>query len=119
MARFSLYAMSITDLEEQFQNINSNSRKISEYFIYLNLGGYLFAILASFYLKKDLQNFTKELNSDIQKPSDFTLKINNIDKNSKPQALKYLLETNLDVKVENITYCYNTNKIMSYNQELI
>lgn len=65
MARFSLYAMSVTDQAENFQEINSNSRKISEYFIYSNLSGFFVAALVSFYLKKNLQNFTKELNSEI------------------------------------------------------
>jgi hypothetical protein len=58
------------------------------------------------------------LNSDIQKPSDYTIKVNNVDKNYEPDDLKKLLEK-LDVKVENIAYCYDTNEIMSKNLEII
>ena len=65
MARFSLYAMSVTDEAEKFQEINPDSRQISENFIYLNFGGFMFAILASYFLKYDLDKFTQELTSNI------------------------------------------------------
>jgi hypothetical protein len=78
MARFSLYAMSVTDGAEKFYAINTKSIKISKIFIYLNLGGFIIAIFASYFLKYDLDKFTKELTSNIFKPSDFALKVNNI-----------------------------------------
>jgi hypothetical protein len=54
MAKFTLNAISITDWEEKFLEINNKSRTLSEYFIYFNLGGIIIATLVSFWLKHNL-----------------------------------------------------------------
>lgn len=119
MARFSLYAMSVTDQEEQFQKINKNSRKISEYFIYLNFGGFLLAILVSFWLKIDLDKFTQLLNSEIHTPSDYGLIVKNIPKEWKPEFLEKQIKRELKVDVEYVTYCYDMQQILAKNQEIV
>jgi hypothetical protein len=40
MAKFTLYGMSVTDLDEKFKEINKKSAKLSQYFTYFNLGEY-------------------------------------------------------------------------------
>lgn len=80
--------MSLTDWEEQFYELNTKSKKLSEYFIYFNLGGILISILVSFWLKIDLDKFSIELDSEINSPSDYGLKVKYVPKNWKPEFLK-------------------------------
>jgi hypothetical protein len=87
MAKFTLIGMSITDSDEKFKEINIKSRKLSEYFIYFNLGGIIIATLVSFWLKIDLDKFSKELDSKIIKPSDYCFKVTRIPKDWRPEKL--------------------------------
>jgi hypothetical protein len=115
MAKFTLYGMSVTDLDEKFKEINKKSAKLSQYFTYFNLGGILIGTLVSIWLKINLDNFSKELDSKITKPSDYTLKVNFIPKDWKPEYLMWLIKEKLNVEVEYVTYCYNIHDIFAKN----
>ena len=115
MAKFTLNAMSITDWDEKFLGINNDSRTLSEYFIYFNLGGIIIATLVSFWLKYNLDKFSKELDSKIIKPSDYCLKVTLIPKNWRPEFFKEQIEKYLNVEVEYVTYCYNIHDIFAKN----
>lgn len=115
MAKFTLNAMSITDWDEKFLGINNKSRNLSDYFIYFNLSGIIIGTLVSFWLKHTLDKFSKELDSKIIKPSDYSLKVSLIPKNWRPEFLKEQIEEKLNVEVEYVTYCYNIHDIFAKN----
>jgi hypothetical protein len=119
MAKFTIYAMAITDNIGKFVELNVDSRSLADTFLYINLAGIFLGTVFSFWLKHDLDIFSLKLDQEKNKPSDYCLKVTNIPVDMKPENLQEIIERDLKVNVEYVSYCYDIQDIVEKNESLI
>ncbi len=110
--------MAITDNLGKFVELNVDSRSLADTFLYINLAGIFLGTIFSFWLKRDVDIFSLKL-QEKNKPSDYCLKVTNIPKNMEPENLQEIIERDLKVNVEYVSYCYNIQDIVEKNESLI
>jgi hypothetical protein len=118
MAKFTIYAMAITDNLGKFVELNVDSRSLADTLLNINLAAIFLGTIFSFWLKQNVDIFSLKL-QEKNKPSDYCLKVTNIPKNMKPENLQEIIERDLKVNVEYVSYCYDIQDIVEKNESLI